>query len=126
MIVTLIVCIRSLHDLYASFPYEIFIDSKLFKFVSFRELLNGESWFEQEYGYTLHHLDSIYLVTKERLLSPHAPQKKVLIFEEDWERTDKQVNTSTQGLTLTIISDCPLLYCDLMHCAYYLYCQLDM
>jgi hypothetical protein len=56
--------------------------------------LYGESRLKEEQGDRFHHFESVVLVLKERLVSPHASHEEFFVFEQKGECSDQQVNGS--------------------------------
>jgi hypothetical protein len=61
-VVVLIAIVGSLHDCDALFPYHVFVDCIVLELEASRDILNRETWLEEQQRYALHHFDRIYLI----------------------------------------------------------------
>lgn len=117
--------VRSIHHSDTGLPDQVFINPVQVLLSGCGYILNREARLEQEYRYTLHHLDGINLVTEYRLLPPHTINEKFLVFEQNRESANEYVDAPFEGLSMPILCYGPLLRGDIMHHLYDLDERLD-
>ena len=81
----------------------------------FRYFLNRKSRLEKKDADRFHHLDSIDLVAKERLFSPHSPHEYFFIFKQERDDPHQDMNRSFKYLPFIVISNCLNLSPNVMH-----------
>ena len=77
--------------------------------------LHCKSGLEEQEADAFHELECIDLVVEKSLFSPHASHQNILVFKQQWEGPQDDMDSSLQQLLLCVVSDHFLVSSDVMH-----------